>query len=132
MLTNSLKLPKTLLEEVEKYALEQGISVEQFILWAIAEKIGVLGHYHNDSSYPNITYKKGVSGKSVPVINNSGIRVQTLVIANQTWKLSISEIAQEYDLTEELVKEALTFYENHQEEIEKAIASEQGLELSYV
>ncbi len=42
MLIDSLKLPKTLLKEVEKCALTQGISVEQFILWAVADKIGFL------------------------------------------------------------------------------------------
>ena len=42
------------------------------------------------------------------------------------------EIAQEYNLTEELVTEALAFYQNHPEEIDKAIASEQGLELAHV
>lgn len=128
MLTKSLQLPKTLLKEVEKLAVNQGISVEQFILWTLAEKIGVLSQSKTDSEYPNISYKQGISGKLTPILKNTGIRVQTLVIAHYNWNLSIVEIAQEYDLTEALVKEALNFYQIHKEEIEKAISAEQGLE----
>lgn len=129
MLTKSLQLPKTLLKEVEKLAVNQGISVEQFILWTLAEKIGVLSQSKTDSEYPNISYKPGISGKLTPVLKNTGIRVQTLVIAHYNWNLSMVEIAQEYDVTEALVKEALNFYQSHKEEIEKAISAEQGLEL---
>lgn len=129
MLTKSLQLPKTLLKEVEKLAVNQGISVEQFILWTLAEKIGVLSQSKTDSEYPNISYKPGISGKLTPVLKNTGIRVQTLVIAHYNWNLSMVKIAQEYDVTEALVKEALNFYQSHKEEIEKAISAEQGLEL---
>jgi uncharacterized protein (DUF433 family) len=132
MLNNSLTLPEPLLKEAVKCAVNQGISVEQFIIWAIAEKIGVLTQPSIDLEYPHITYKRGASGKFTPIINNSGLRVQTLVIAHHNWNLSIHEIAQEYDLTEELVEEALAFYQTHQDEIAKAIASEQGLELTNV
>jgi len=132
MLNNSLKLPETLFKEVAKCAVNQGISVEQFIIWAIAEKIGILSQPNVDSEYAHITYKRGASGRFTPVLNNSAIRVQTIVIAHFNWDLSVLEIAQEYNLTEELVTEALAFYQNHSEEIDKAIASEQGLELAHV
>lgn len=128
MLTKSLQLPKTLLEEVEKFAINQGISVEQFILWTLAEKIGVLSQSKTDSEYPNIIYKQGISGKLTPILKNTGLRVQTLVIAHYNWNLSIVEISKEYDVTEALVQEALNFYQSHKEEIEKAISAEQGLE----
>jgi uncharacterized protein (DUF433 family) len=132
MLDNALKLPESLLKEAAKCAGNQGISVEQFIIWAIAEKIGILSQANVDPEYPHITYKRGASGKLTPIINNSGLRVQTLVIAHHNWNLSIAEISEEYDLKEELVTEALAFYQSHQEEIDNAIASEQGLELTNV
>lgn len=132
MITNLLQLPEPLLKEVEKYARNQGISVEQFILRTLAEKIGVLNQQLTDESSPYIIYKQGASGKFTPVIKNSGVRVQAVVIAHHTWNLSIAEIASEYDLTEDLVKEALAFYQTHKAEIERAIAAEQGLELAHV
>lgn len=132
MLNNSLQLPEKLLKEVEKSALKQGISVEQFILWTLAEKVGVLSQSNTNSESPFISYKRGASGKLTPMINNSGIRVQTLVIAHYNWNLSMAEIAHEYNLTEALVKEALAFYQTHREEIDQMIASEQGLELANV
>jgi uncharacterized protein (DUF433 family) len=132
MSNNSLEIPEILLKEVEKSALKQGISVEQFILWTLAEKVGVLSQSNTNSESPFISYKRGASGKLTPMINNTGIRVQTLVIAHYNWNLSSAEIAQEYNLTEALVKEALAFYQIHREEIDQMIASEQGLELANV
>ena len=41
----------------------------------------------------------------------TGRRVQTLVLAAQTWRLSPAKIAAEYDLTEAQGHEALTFYD---------------------
>ncbi len=128
----SLKLPNDLQKQVEKYATNQGISFEQFILWAIAEKIGVLSQPNNDLNFPNIIYQKGVSGQSVPKIKNTGIRVQTIVIASQKWDLSIAEIAQEYDLTNQQIEEALAFYQIYQEELNQNIAREQSLETYHV
>ncbi len=37
-------LPKGLIQEITKYAKEQDTSVDSFILWAIAEKVGELKH----------------------------------------------------------------------------------------
>lgn len=128
----SLTLPKSLLETVEKYAINQGVSIEQFILWAIAEKIGILSQSLINAEFPNITYFQGASGKISPVIKNTSMRVQTIIIAHYQWKLSISEIAEEYDLNKELIKEALKFYHINKTEIDQMIFAEQGLELAYV
>lgn len=128
----SLTLPKSLLETVEKYAINQGISIEQFILWAIAEKIGILSQSLINAQFPNIAYSQGVSGKIFPVIKNTSIRVQTIIIAHYQWKLSVAEIAEEYDLNQELIKEILAFYHTNKTEIDQMISSEQGLELAYV
>ena len=37
-----LNLPKQLKKDAEEFASEQGVSLNQFILWAVAEKIGGL------------------------------------------------------------------------------------------
>lgn len=37
-----MNLPLQLQQEVEKWANHQGISSEEFILWAVAEKVGAL------------------------------------------------------------------------------------------
>jgi hypothetical protein len=81
-MTSFLKLPSELQKQVEKYAANQGISFEQFVIWAIAEKIGILSQPSNDLNFPNIIHQKGASGQSVPIIKNTGIRVQTIVIAS--------------------------------------------------
>ncbi len=128
----SLTLPKSLLQEVEKYAINQGVSIEQFILWAIAEKIGILSQSLINTKFPNIAYFKGASGKVFPVIKNTSIRIQTIIIAHYQWELSISEIAKEYDLNKELIKEALKFYHTNKTEIDQMISAERGLELAYV
>ena len=36
----SLNLPADLKSEAEKWAAEQGVSLNQFILWAVAERVG--------------------------------------------------------------------------------------------
>jgi uncharacterized protein (DUF433 family) len=75
-----------------------------------------------------MTYRRGASGKPVPVLRGTGIRVQTVVLAAQEWKLSSAEIAAGYGLTHAQVKEALNFYTAHRQEIEADIAAEQALE----
>lgn len=37
-----LNLPAQLKEEAEKWAADQGVSLNQFIMWAVAEKVGAL------------------------------------------------------------------------------------------
>lgn len=125
-----LNLPTQLKQEAEQWASKQGVSLNQFILWAVAEKIGELKQQLDDPNFPQITYRRGASGRPVSVLRGTGIRVQTIVVANQNWKLSPEQIASEYDLNQTQVKEALAFYEAHHQEIEVDLATEQSLEPS--
>lgn len=74
------------------------------------------------ADFPNITYRRGASGSLSPVLRNTGIRIQTIVIAFQN--MTIAEIAEDYDLTDSHVQEALSFYETHRAEIDENIQSE--------
>ena len=38
----ALTLPTQLKQEAERWATQQGVSLDQFILWALAEKVGSL------------------------------------------------------------------------------------------
>ena len=64
----------------------------------------------------------------MPVLRGTGIRVLTLAVANHRWELSPSRIAEEYDLSEVQVNDALAFYHAHGLEIDAAIAAEQAAE----
>lgn len=66
----------------------------------------------------------------MPLIKGTGIRVQTVAIASQNWAMSPSQIANEYELTEAQVREALSFYAVNKGQIDAAIASEQSLEIA--
>ena len=123
-----LNLPTRLKQEAEKWASNQGVSLNQFILWAVSEKVGALNQQLDDPTFPHVTYRRGASGQPVPVLRGTGLRVQTLVVAAQEWQLSPAQIAAEYDVTEAQVKDALVFYEAHNQEIEASIAAEQALE----
>jgi uncharacterized protein (DUF433 family) len=128
MASTALHLPRQLREEAEEWANRQGISLDQFIVWAVAEKVGGLKQAVDDPRFPHITYRRGASGWPEPVIRGTGIRVQTLAVANRSWGMSPLEIATDYDLTETQVSAALAFYESHRGEIEAAIADEQQRE----
>lgn len=123
MTAHALNLPDQLQQEVEQLAQSQGISLDQFILWAVSEKVSTL-----KASFPQIAYRKGVSSQLIPIIKGTGIRVQTIAIAAQNWGMSPNQIAIEYDLNESQVNEALTFYEINKGQIDMAIATEQSLE----
>jgi uncharacterized protein (DUF433 family) len=123
-----LNLPLDLKKKAELWAQKQGISLNQFIMWAVAEKIGALSQGLDDPEYPNITYRRGASGVPAPFMRGSGIRVQTIVTAKTTWEYSLAEIAENYELAESQVAEALEFYDAHRQEIDQAIAHEQALE----
>jgi len=125
-----LTLPAQLKSDAERLADEQGISLNQFILWSVAEKVGALHAGLDDPNFPNITYRRGASGQLMPVLRGTGVRVQTIVIAAQDWKLSPSRIAEEYELSESRVEEALSFYNEHHAEVDANIHVEQGLESS--
>jgi len=123
MTAYALNLPDRLKHEVEQLAESQGISLDQFVLWAVTEKVSTL-----KASLASITYRQGASGQIFSVIKGTGVRVQTLAIAFHKLLMSASQIANEYDLSEEQVTEALRFYEFNKEQIDLAIASEQTLE----
>ena len=124
----SLNLPTQLKQEAEAWAARQGISLNQFILWAVAEKVGALNQQLDDPAFPHVTYRRGARGQPVAVLRGTGIRVQTVVVANQIWDLSLPQIAAEYDLPEPQVHEALAFYQAHRQDIDAAIAAEQTYE----
>ena len=97
---HTLQLPPQLKQEAELWAAQQGISLDQFVLRAVAEKIGASRYQSDDPAFPQITYRQGSSGESQPVLRGTGIRVQTIVFAAQQWYLLPAQIAIEYDLTE--------------------------------
>jgi uncharacterized protein (DUF433 family) len=128
----SLNLPAQLKSEAERWASKQGVSLNQFIMWAVAEKVGALNQGLDDPRFPQITYQRGAASIPTPVLRGTGIRVQTLVIASQYWKLDPTEIAEDYALKESQVAEALAFYDAHRQEIDQDIADEGELESSGV
>ncbi|MGB8984459.1 MAG: DUF433 domain-containing protein [Anaerolineales bacterium] len=122
----ALNLPNTLKRDAERIAKEQGVSLNQFILWSVAEKVGALLQELDDVNFPNVTYRRGASGSLSPVLRGTGIRVQTIVIASE--KMSPAEIAEDYDLTVMQVQEALNFYKAHRAEIDAFMQAEAALE----
>jgi hypothetical protein len=83
MTSYALNLPVQLQQEAEKLATLQGISFDQFILWAVAEKVATLKQRNDDPAFPEITYVRGASGELVPVLRGTRLRVQTVVVAAQ-------------------------------------------------
>jgi len=128
----TINLPLQLHQEAEQRAASQGVPLEQFILWAVADKVASLRHQLNDPNFPKITYRQGTSGQPVAIITGTGIRVQTIVIAAHQWGLSPNQLTEEYELTEIQVSDALGFYNAHQTEIDRAIATEQAIEAANV
>lgn len=123
----ALSLPAQLKRDAEEIAAEQGVSLNQFIVWAVAEKVGSLASQLDDKAFPQITYRRGASGIPQATLRASGIRVQTLALAAETWGMSPEEIADDYDLAIGQVKEALAFYRTHRAEIDTHIQFEQSL-----
>ncbi|MDY6805304.1 MAG: DUF433 domain-containing protein [Cyanobacteriota bacterium] len=128
----SLKLPSQLREAATKRASLQGISLEQFILNAISDKLAAEEEFFNQPNFPEIIYIRGTSGFMVPVLKGTRIRIQTLAIAKKRWNLSEEQIAEEYNLSLDRVRQALLFYSEFREEIEEAIANEQTIERANV
>ena len=123
----ALNLPANLKQEAEQWAARQGISLNQFIMWSVAEKVAALRSGLDDPRFPGITYRRGSSGNVAPVLRGSGLRVQTLVL-DKKQGLSADEIGAEYDLEPARVSEALAFYAAHQSEIDASIQIEESLE----
>lgn len=122
----ALNLPNELKRDAERLAKKQGVSLNQFILWSVAEKVGGLLQGLDDPDFPNITYRRGASGTISPVLRGTGIRVQTIVLASK--HQTPDEIAEDYDLPKAQVQEALDFYEAHRAEIDAHIQAEAALE----
>ena len=122
----ALNLPEKLKRDAERLAKEQGVSLNQFILWSVAEKVGGLLQGLDDPNFPNITYRRGASGSLSPVLRGTGIRVKTIALASQN--STPKEIAEDYDLPPMQVQEALGFYEGHRAEIDAHIQAEAALE----
>ena len=127
----SLNLPIQLKHQAEKWAKLQGVSLNQFILWAVSEKIGNLDSQLDDPRFPHVVYRRSVSGQPVAKIRGTNIRVQTIIIANRDWGLSVSQIADNYDLAERQIEDVIAFYQAHRQEIDAAIAAEEELEKSH-
>lgn len=127
----ALNLPAQLKQEAEQWASNQGVSLNQFILWAVAEKVGALKQQLDDLNFPQITYRRGASGRPTPTLRGMGIRVQSIVVATQDWGLSVEQVAVEYDVSQTQVREALAFYQAHHQEIELEMAVEQSLEAAH-
>ena len=127
-----LNLPAQLKQQAEQWANKQGVSLNQFILWAVSEKVGALNQQLDDPAFAYVTYRRGASGQPVPVIRGTGIRVQTIVVAVQELELKPAQVATEFNLTKIQVKDALAFYEAHRQEIDASIAAEQTLEQAHV
>ena len=122
----ALNLPNELKRDAENLAKKQGVSLNQFILWSVAEKVGGLMQGLDDPNFPAITYRRGASGTISPILRGTGIRVQTIVVASEN--NTPSEIAEDYDLPKSQVQEALGFYEIHRAEIDAHIQAEAALE----
>ena len=118
-----LNLPASLKHEAEALASLQGISLNQFIMWSVSEKVTSLRQNLDDPDFPGITYRRGASGWITPVLRGTGIRVQTIVVYAQMG-ISVEELAMQYELAIKQVEEALAFYEKHQPEIDANIEAE--------
>ena len=111
-----LNLPAQLKEQAEEWAARQGVSLNQFIMWAVAEKVGALSQSLDDPAFPRITYRRGAAGQPVPTLRGTGIRVQTVAVAARQWEMTPAQIAAEYELSEA-----------HRAEIDCAIKAEQAV-----
>src|ERR1035437_9824547 len=123
----ALNLPSDLKREAEEIASRQGISLNQFIMWSVSEKVVSLRHQLDDPSFPGITYRRGASGWVTPVLRGTGIRVQTMVVDAQTG-VAPEDTAAEYVIDVARVREALAFYDAHRPEIDASIRAELDLE----
>lgn len=122
-----LNVPAELKADAERLADERGVSLNQFILWALAEKVGALKHSLDEPAFPHITYRLGASGTPTPVIRGRNLHVHAIVVAANHWGLTPAQIADDYDLPEFQVQEALAFHQAHRPLIEALLAAEQEL-----
>ena len=126
----ALNLPKDLKREAEELASAQGISLNQFIMWSVSEKVASLRQNLDDPNFPGITYRRGASGWVTPILRGSNIRVQTL-ITDLDNGMTDQEIVADYELRPEQIREARAFYNAHQHEIDASIQREQQIEAEH-
>jgi uncharacterized protein (DUF433 family) len=126
----ALNLPADLKQKAEDWAARQGVSLNQFILWAVAEKVGTLSSALDDPRFPRITYRRAASGAPTPVLRGTGIRVQTVVLDAEQG-LTPAETAAEYGVSEAQVREAHAFYEAHRREVDASTQAERDLEATH-
>jgi len=124
----SLNLPVDLKQDAEQMAERQGVSLNQLILWSLAEKVTALKSKIDDPNFPDITYVLDSDNQLVPFVKGKGIRVQTLVIAFYEWEESVAEIARQYDLPQKIIKQVLAFYEAHKKIVDALINSNNEVE----
>ncbi len=113
--------------EAEELASKQGISLNQLIMWSVSEKVASLRQELDDPNFPGITYRRGASGWVTPVIRGTGIRVQTVAVNSQQG-MKPEQMAADYDLSVNRIREAQAFYNAHRPEIDANIRAEQDLE----
>jgi uncharacterized protein (DUF433 family) len=123
-----LNLPVDLKHDAEQIARQQGVSLNQLILWSLAEKVTALKSKLDDPNFPDISYKMSAEGQPIPVIRGTGIRVQTIVIAVNEWNDTPAYIAQQYSLSERVVDETLAFYSAHKKLVDALIESDDEAE----
>jgi uncharacterized protein (DUF433 family) len=123
-----LNLPSELKKEAAVLAKQQGVSLNQFFLWSISEKVSELKTTLDDPRYPHITYRRGTSGIPTSVIRGTGIRVQTIAISHFQWNETAEALAEDYSIPTEMVQNALDFYLAHKEEIDTMIRIEREIE----
>jgi uncharacterized protein (DUF433 family) len=126
-----LNLPLELKQAAARLAKQQGVSLNQFFLWSISEKVSELKTSIDDPAFPTITYRRGASGIPTPILRGTGIRVETLVVAHHHWGQSTKVLAEQYDLPLKAVEAALNYYKAHKEEIDTLIQIEQAIEAGH-
>ncbi|MBT9316254.1 DUF433 domain-containing protein [Leptothoe spongobia] len=120
-------------ERVLQLPLQDRWQLVQQLLGSIQQETLEIGLPLNDEqAFPQIQYWTGTSGQANASIKGTGIRVQTIVIANTEWAWDVNKIAEEYDLSPAQVAEALRFYEAHKAEINDAISSGVALEAAAI
>lgn len=124
----ALDLPLDLKKDAEMIARQQGISLNKFIMWAVAEKVVQMRDELDDPKFPLITYYRGASGHPTPVLRGTRIRVQTMAVAVHKHKEKPEDLARDYELDIAQVREALGFYDAHKWEIDQNIDFENNLE----
>lgn len=124
----ALNLPASLKDEAAELAKEQGVSLNQFILWAVSEKVGTLRQQLiGYPEFPQIVCRYGGDNLPTPILKGSGIRVQTIVVAAKEWGMSAEEIAAEYERPLAQIQEALAFYKAHPNDIDNRLTKEKHI-----